>query len=485
MKYLPTIGMEVHAQLTTSSKLFCGCTTAAFEAKPNGNTCPVCLGLPGVLPVLNRKAVEFVIKTALALNCEIPPHSRFARKNYFYPDLPKAYQISQYELPISKNGFLEITVNGRKKRIGITRVHLEEDTGKLIHPEAITSGSAKLGGDLSLIDYNRVGIPLMEIVSEADIASSEEAVAYLTKLRTILQYLGVCDGSMEKGSLRCEPNISIHPEGVEEWGTKTELKNLNSFKAVQRGIDFELKRQAEILETGGTVIQETRRWDDATQTTQTMRTKEHAHDYRYFPEPDLVPLEFDPDYVEQIRSTIPELPDAKKNRFTEKLALPEYDADILTSSRPLADYYEAVLTNFHEPKTISNWMLTELLGALNESGKTIEECKITPVQFAQLLHLIKKGAISGRIGKDVFKEMFATGNSPDDIIAAKGLMQVSDAAQLEAVVEKVIQNHPGPAADYRAGKNKALGFLVGQVMKETGGKANPQMVNEIIRRKLS
>lgn len=476
MEYEVVIGLEVHAQLDTESKLFCGCSTA-FDAAPNHHVCPVCLGFPGVLPVPNKKAIDLVIKTCLALGCEIPGVSRFARKNYYYPDLPKAYQISQYEAPVGVNGAIEVQLEGRTKKIRIHRVHIEEDAGKLIHEE---------GGAGSLVDYNRTGIPLMEIVTEADIRSSEEAVAYLTQLRSVLQYIGVCEGNMEKGEMRCEPNISVRPVGRAEFGTKTELKNINSFKAVQRGIEYETARQIDALGEGGRIVQETRRWDDATQTTVTMRIKERAHDYRYFPDPDLVPIEIDGMWIESIRSEIPELPVQRLNRFIREYGLPEYDAGVLTATRSLSDYYEKVVSGFSDAKQVSNWIMTELLGHLqkHEQGESIEDCLIKPDDFAELLALVKKGGISARMGKDIFKEMFATGKDAGAIVREQGLAQVSDEGELAAAVEKAIAENPGPAADFRGGKEKALGFLIGQVMKITGGKANPKIVAKMITERL-
>ncbi|HOX28348.1 MAG TPA: Asp-tRNA(Asn)/Glu-tRNA(Gln) amidotransferase subunit GatB [bacterium] len=474
MEYQAVIGLEVHAQLNTKSKLFCSCSTE-FAADPNHHVCPVCLGFPGVLPVLNKKAIDFVIQTCLAFNCETPSMSRFARKNYYYPDLPKAYQISQYELPLGVNGKLDINVGGKKKTIRIHRIHLEEDAGKLVH----------LDGGGSCVDYNRTGIPLMEIVSEADIASSDEAVAYLTALRSVLQYLGVCEANMEKGEMRCEPNISVMPVGSKTWGTKTELKNLNSFRAVQRGIDFEIERQIDLIEDGGRVIQETRRWDDTTQTTQSMRTKEHAHDYRYFPDPDLVPVEIDPEWITRLSESIPELPVARASRLVSQFGLPEYDARVLTDTKPLADYFENVASLISEPKLASNWIMTELLGRLNEQNTPLSDCKITPAAFAALLNLISSGKISARTGKDVFKEMFASGADPEKIVSEKNLIQVSDESEIAAVVARVIAENPGPVADLKAGKEKAIGFLVGKVMAATKGKANPGIVNKLLKDQLS
>jgi len=473
MEFEAVIGIEVHAQLNTATKLFCSCSTE-FAARPNHHVCPVCLGFPGVLPVMNRKAIEYVVKTCLALNCEIPSLSRFARKNYYYPDLPKAYQISQYELPLGVNGFLEIQAGGKWKKVRIHRIHLEEDAGKLIHEE--TGGSC--------VDYNRTGIPLMEIVTEADIKSSEEAVAYLTTLHSILQYIGVCEGNMEKGEMRCEPNVSVMPLGSTKWGTKTEIKNLNSFRAAQRGIDYEIARQIEMIENGEKIVQETRRWDDATQTTQTMRSKEQAHDYRYFPDPDLVPVEINEELRKRLKAEIPELPAARMKRFIKEYGIPEYDAGVLTAARPLAEYYENVVSITGDPKFTSNWMMTELLGVLNDKGLVITECPVSEQDLAGLLKLVKNGAISARTGKDVFKEMFESGKSAEEIIKEKDLSQVSDEGELSAIVEKVIAENAGPADDFRNGKEKALGFLVGQVMRQTKGKANPAVVNKLLVDKL-
>ncbi len=473
MEFEAVIGIEVHAQLNTATKLFCACGTE-FAARPNHHVCPVCLGFPGVLPVMNGKAIEYVIKTCLALNCEVPDISRFARKNYYYPDLPKAYQISQYELPLGVNGFLEIQAGGKWKKVRIHRIHLEEDAGKLIHEE--TGGSC--------VDYNRTGIPLMEIVTEADIKTSEEAVAYLTALHAILRYIGVCEGNMEKGEMRCEPNVSVMPLGGKEWGTKTEIKNLNSFRAVQRGIDYEISRQIEMVEHGEKIVQETRRWDDATQTTQTMRSKEHAHDYRYFPDPDLVPVEIDEEFRNRIKAEIPELPAARMKRFIEEYGIPEYDAGVLTAVRQLADYYENTVSVLGDAKFVSNWMMTELLGVLNDRGLSITQCPVSEKDFAELLTLVKCGSVSARTGKEVFKEMFETGKSAGDIIRDKDLSQVSDEGELAGIVDEVIAENSGPAEDFRNGKEKALGFLVGQVMRRTKGKANPAVVNKLLVERL-
>ncbi|WP_422444418.1 Asp-tRNA(Asn)/Glu-tRNA(Gln) amidotransferase subunit GatB [Thermoanaerobacterium sp. DL9XJH110] len=474
MNYETVIGLEVHVELFTKSKIFCGCTTE-FGGDPNTHCCPVCLGMPGVLPVTNKKAVEYAIKAALALNCEIAGYSKFDRKNYFYPDLPKAYQISQYDLPLAKNGYIEIEVGGTTRRIGITRVHLEEDAGKLIHEE---------GKGYSLVDLNRTGVPLIEIVSEPDIRSPEEAWLYLNKLKAILQYIEVSDCKMEEGSLRCDTNISIRPAGSEKFGTKVEIKNLGSFKAVRRSLEYEEKRQREILEEGGVIVQETRRWDEARGITTSMRSKEEAHDYRYFPDPDLVPMVIDREWIEELKAELPELPDARKKRYMEDYGLPAYDAGVITSSKALSDFYERCISHYHDPKTVSNWVMVELMGILNETGKDVEDIKIKPEQLAGMLSMIDKGTISGKIAKEVFREMFETGKNPEAIVKEKGLVQISDQSELEKIARKVIDENPKSVQDYKNGKEKALGFLVGQIMKETRGKANPQMVNNILKRML-
>lgn len=474
MNYETVIGLEVHVELFTKSKIFCGCTTE-FGGDPNTHCCPVCLGMPGVLPVTNKKAVEYAIKAALALNCEIAGYSKFDRKNYFYPDLPKAYQISQYDLPLAKNGYIEIEVGGTTRRIGITRVHLEEDAGKLVHEE---------GKGYSLVDLNRTGVPLIEIVSEPDIRSPEEAWLYLNKLKAILQYIEVSDCKMEEGSLRCDTNISIRPAGSEKFGTKVEIKNLGSFKAVRRSLEYEEKRQREILEEGGVIVQETRRWDEARGITTSMRSKEEAHDYRYFPDPDLVPMVIDREWIEELKAELPELPDARKKRYMEDYGLPAYDAGVITSSKALSDFYERCISHYHDPKTVSNWVMVELMGILNETGKDVEDIKIKPEQLAGMLSMIDKGTISGKIAKEVFREMFETGKNPEAIVKEKGLVQISDQSELEKIARKVIDENPKSVQDYKNGKEKALGFLVGQIMKETRGKANPQMVNNILKRML-
>ncbi len=471
MKYEAIIGLEVHAQLLTESKIFCDCSTK-FGAPPNTHVCPICLGMPGVLPVLNKRVVEFAMKMALATHCRINPFSVFARKNYFYPDLPKGYQISQYEYPLAEDGWVEIEVNGQKKRIGIIRIHMEEDAGKLIHDPY---------RPISYVDFNRTGVPLIEIVSKPDIRSPEEAVAYLKKLRTILRYLGICDGNMEEGSFRCDANISLRPIGSEKFGTKTELKNMNSFRHVQRALAYEIERQAAILDEGGTIVQETRLWDESKGITRSMRGKEEAHDYRYFPDPDLVPVEIDEAWIEEVRETLPELPDEKKERFITQYNLRSYDADVLTSSKELADYFEAVVKACNNPKLASSWVMSELLGKLHQDKKEITECPIPPERLGELIRLIADGTISGKIGKTVFEEMYDTGRAPSEIVKKKGLVQITDENVLREIAEKILAAHPKEVEQYKAGKEKLLGFFIGQMMKETKGKANPQLANKIFK----
>ena len=475
MEYEAVIGLEVHAQLLTQSKIFCGCPTT-FGAPPNTQTCPVCLGMPGVLPVLNKKAVEFALKMALATNCEIALESIFARKNYFYPDLPKGYQISQYELPLAEHGYLDIAVNGRKKRIGITRIHLEEDAGKLIHSDT---------RPVSFVDFNRTGVPLIEIVSEPDLRTPEEAVEYLKGLRNILLYLEICDGNMEEGSLRCDANVSLRPAGSREFGTKTELKNMNSFRFVRQALEYEIRRQRALLAEGRAIIQETRLWDEAKGQTFSMRGKEEAHDYRYFPDPDLVPVKVDAGWLESIRRSLPELPMARANRFVSEYGLPEYDAEVLTSDKALADYFEACLKEFPQPKKVSNWIMVEVMRELKKEEAGIEALRVTPENLGRLLALVHKGDISGKIAKTVFDEMAATGKDPEAIIQANGLVQISDTGALEAQAREIIAAHPKEVADYKAGKTKVMGFFVGQLMKKTKGQANPKLANEIFQRLLS
>ncbi len=470
------IGLEVHAELLTASKMFCGCSTK-FGKPPNTQTCPVCLGIPGVLPVVNRRAVEYALRTALALRCKIPAMSRFARKNYFYPDLPKAYQISQYELPLSEHGHLVFRQGEAERHIGIRRVHLEEDTGKLVHAGLMEEAES------SLVDYNRCGVPLMEIVSEPDLRTPEEAAEYLRQLRAILVFLGVCDGNMEEGSFRCDANVSIRARGATEHGVKVEVKNMNSFRNVQKALEYEIRRQIRAVTGGERLVQETRLWNADQEITLSMRGKEHAHDYRYFPDPDLVPLVVEPAWLEEIRRALPELPEAKRQRFVAQYGLPAYDAGVLTASRALADYYEAAVKAHDDPKTVSNWVMVELLGRLNKDGKEIGESPIPPERLGAMLALLAKGAISGKMAKEFFDEMYGTGTDPHEIMKRKG-GQITDAGELERIIAEVIAKHPGPAAEYRSGKEGTFNFFVGQVMKATRGKANPALVAELLRKHL-
>jgi aspartyl-tRNA(Asn)/glutamyl-tRNA(Gln) amidotransferase subunit B len=431
--------------------------------------------MPGVLPVLNRKVVDYTLRMAVATHCEINPESRFARKNYFYPDLPKGYQISQYELPIAKNGWVRIEVNGSPKRIGINRIHMEEDAGKLVHsPDR----------PVSMVDFNRTGVPLIEIVSEPDIRSPEEAGAYLRHLRSIVRYLGICDGNLEEGSFRCDANVSIRPAGTDTFGTRTELKNLNSFRYVEKALQFEILRQQEVLLEGGQIVQETRLWDTEKSRSFSMRSKEEAHDYRYFPDPDLLPLVIDGDWLAKIEEGLPELPEARKQRFETDYGLPAYDAQLLTADRDLADFFEACLKRFADAKQVSNWIMGPLLALLNAQNLTAAQSPVSPEQLAELLHLIDTGTVSAKIAKTVFDEMAASGKPPAVIVEEKGLVQVSDTAAIEAVVDKVLDAHPDEVAAYREGKPKLIGFFVGQVMRETRGKANPKVVNELLQKKL-
>jgi len=477
MEYEPVIGLEVHAQLLTQSKIFCGCSTQ-FGAEPNTHTCPVCTGLPGSLPVLNRKVLEYTLRAALATHCRIAPFSQFARKNYFYPDLPKGYQISQYELPLATDGYIEIQVDGGKKRIGIIRIHMEEDAGKLLHDISSEPGSH------SYVDFNRTGVPLIEIVSGPDIRSPEEASAYLRKLRAILMFLDICDGNMEEGSFRCDANISLRPVGQKAFGTKTELKNMNSFRNVQRALDYEIRRQTALLDQGERIVQETRLWDAARGVTVSMRGKEEAHDYRYFPDPDLVPLVIDPHWVEEIRRSLPELPDAKKERFIRDYGIPEYDAEVLTASKALANYYEECLLSYDKPKIVSNWIMSELLRELKRDEREIEECPVPASHLGEMLKMIDEGIISGKMAKSLFEEMYRTGKRAQEIVREKGLVQVTDTSEIERVIDQVLGANPKEAEAYRKGKEKLFGFFVGQVMKATQGKANPQLVNELLKKKL-
>ena len=498
MAYDVVIGLEAHAQLLTASKMFCGCSTV-FGAAPNTQTCPVCLGMPGVLPVINQKAVEFAIRTGLALNCTIAPMNRFARKNYFYPDLPKGYQISQYEPPICQDGWVEIGQNGTAKRIRIRRAHLEEDAGKNLH-----TGIA----GASHVDLNRAGTPLLEIVTEPDMRSPDEAVAYLKKLRDILVYLEVCDGNMEEGSLRCEPNLSLRPAGSKEFGTKVELKNINSFKFAKAAMEYEIKRQTKVLSEGGKIVQETRLWDPEKSETAPMRSKEGAHDYRYFPDPDLVPLRITEEMIEKERKILPEMPEAMLKRFMEQYGLPEYDADVLTSAKELAKFFEdtvkaqAGITSLSDKelgKDTSNWITVELFGLLHKGRPKPDggtepwpidqdpygQGPVTPQGLAELLIMKRKGEVSGPIAKAVLEEMFNTGKSASEIVKAKGLTQVSDEGALEKIVDEVMARNQQQVLQYRSGKEQVFGFFVGQVMKASGGKANPGKVNELLKRKLA
>ena len=477
MKYQAVIGLEVHVQLLTNSKIFCGCSTK-FGAPPNSQTCPVCLGLPGALPVLNKKVVEYAIRAGLATNHSIAPRSVFARKNYFYPDLPKGYQISQYELPICINGHLDIEVEGEAKRIGITRIHMEEDAGKLVHGDiaGLEEGSG--------VDLNRACTPLLEIVSEPDLRSADEAVAYLKQLHQIVTWLGICDGNMEEGSFRCDANVSVMPLGSKTFGTRAEIKNVNSFKFVKQAIEHEIQRQIELIEDGGTVVQETRLFDPNSGRTRSMRGKEEAHDYRYFPDPDLVPLVIDPAWVQRAHVELPELPEHKRQRFITELGVPEYDAEVLTSSRSLAEYFEECVAFHHNAKAVSNWIMGEVTRALNESGTTIDACPVLPKTLADLLKLIDSGTISGKIAKTVFDEMWRSGRAPRAIVEEQGLLQVSDSGAIEAIIDEILAANQGQVEEYRGGKEKVFGFLVGQVMKASKGKANPALVNELLLARL-
>jgi aspartyl-tRNA(Asn)/glutamyl-tRNA(Gln) amidotransferase subunit B len=477
MKYQVVIGLEVHVQLLTDSKIFCGCSTK-FGAAPNSQTCPVCLGFPGALPVLNKKVVEYAIRAGLATNCAIAPRSVFARKNYFYPDLPKGYQISQYELPICTTGHLDIEPEGGAKRIGITRIHMEEDAGKLVH------GDVAGLGDGSGVDLNRACTPLLEVVSEPDMRSADEAVAYLKKLHQIVVYLGICDGNMEEGSFRCDANVSVMPAGSTRFGTRTETKNVNSFRFVKQAIEYEVERQIELIEEGGKVVQETRLFDPNSGTTRSMRGKEEAHDYRYFPDPDLVPLVVSNDWVEDVRLSLPELPDVKRQRYQTELGLSGYDAEVLTANRELAEYFEACVALHPQAKTVANWVMGEVTRALNEEGRAITDSPVTPPLLAALLKLVESGTISGKIAKTVFDEMWQSGKEPALIVEEKGLVQVSDTGEIEMIIDEIMTANAGQVEEYRGGKDKVFGFFVGQVMRASKGKANPAVVNEILLKKL-
>lgn len=478
MKYEAVIGLEVHTELQTKTKIFCSCRTS-FGADPNTNVCPVCLGLPGVLPVLNKKVLEYAVRAGLALNCEISRFSKFDRKNYYYPDLPKNFQTSQFDLPICEHGYLDVEVEGEKRRIRITRAHMEEDAGKLVH-----HGTSITDSDYSLVDYNRTGTPLLEIVSEPDMRSAKEAVAYMEKMRAILQYVGISDCRMEEGSLRCDANVSVRPVGQKELGTKTEIKNINSFKGVERAIEYEAMRQAELLEDGGKVVQETRTWDEKEGVTKSMRTKEEANDYRYFPEPDLVPFTVSDEYIENIRKSLPELPDARKERYMKEFGLSSEDAVFMTNDKATADYFEAAVAAGADPKACVNWLMGEFASQLSTDGIEISKAPVNAENLAALLKLISKGTISGKIAKKVFATMWKEGGNPEEIVKAQGLVQISDTAELSKLVDEVVGKNPKAVEDFKAGKKKAVGALVGQIMKATKGKANPRVINELLNKKL-
>jgi aspartyl-tRNA(Asn)/glutamyl-tRNA(Gln) amidotransferase subunit B len=477
--YEIVIGLEVHAQLLTRSKMFCGCSTT-FGAAPNTQTCAICLGMPGTLPVINRRAIELAVRAALAFECRVNASCRFARKHYYYPDMPKNFQISQYEEPLAEDGGLEIDPpGGTSRRIGIQRLHLEEDVGKLVHEGTLETARA------SLVDYNRSGMPLMETVSRPELSSPEEAAAYLRAFRAVLVYLGVCDGNMEEGSLRCDANISLRPRGARELGTKVEIKNLNSFRNVQRALEFEAERQARALEAGERIVQETRLWDADRGYTRSMRSKEYAHDYRYFPEPDLVPLVLGDAFIAASRAELPELPRARRARFVDAYRLPAYDAGILTQSKALADYYEAAAREAANAKAVSNWIMSELLRELgSDDERAIAACPVTPLHLGQLIRLIDDGTISGKIAKDVFDKMLRSGEAPGAIVTREGLTQVADAGALEGVIDQVLAGNPRPLEDWKKGKTAAAQALVGLVMKATGGKANPAIVKRLLEAKL-
>ncbi|MBR5913651.1 MAG: Asp-tRNA(Asn)/Glu-tRNA(Gln) amidotransferase subunit GatB [Selenomonadaceae bacterium] len=478
MQYEAVIGLEIHSELKTATKIFCGCQTT-FGAEQNTHTCPVCLGLPGVLPVVNKKVVEFAIKAGLATNCKINRYSKFDRKNYYYPDLPKNWQTSQYDLPIAYEGHVDIEVDGVKKTIRLTRIHMEEDAGKLVH-----SGTTIKDSATSNVDYNRTGVPLIEIVSEPDMRSAAEARAYMEKIKSILEYIDVSNCRMEEGNLRADINVSLRPVGSDKLGTRTEMKNINSFKSLEDAINYEIERQADILDDGGKIIQETRTWNPEKGITQSMRSKEDAHDYRYMPEPDLPPIVTTDEEIEAFRKSLPELPDARRERLIKDFGLSEYDAGIITSSRAMAEYFDAVVNYGADAKSAANWIMSDLSKNLNADGLTIENSPVDSKRLAEMILLIAKGTISGKIAKTVFAEMWTSKDSPEKIVKDKGLVQITDTSAIEGVVAEVIANNPKAVEEYRAGKKKALGALVGQVMKLTKGKANPQLVNQLLTKNL-
>ena len=474
MEFETVIGLEIHAQLATESKIFCSCSTE-FGCPPNANTCPVCLGLPGALPVLNRMVIEYAVQLGLATNCSIRTDSQFARKNYFYPDLPKAYQISQFERPICENGYLDINTGEGAKRVGITRIHLEEDAGKLMHQEV---------GDSSMVDLNRAGIPLVEIVSEPELSSSEEAKVYMEKMHAILTALHICSGDMEKGHMRCDANISIRPKGQQEFGTRTEIKNLNSFRFVKQALDYEIERHREEILDGRELVQETRLWDSERKLTFSMRSKEEAEEYRYFPDPDLPMVELDKNWVNELQQQLPELPDARRMRYQEKLGLSDYDAEVLSMSGEYSDYFEDVLAAGGDPKQACNWILGELTRMMNEKDQGLRELGIDPPRLSELISLIQKGTISGKIAKGLLPEIQNNTKSVQELVDAKGLVQVSDEKELLSMIDVLIQQHTAQVEEFRAGKTKVLGFFVGQLMKQTQGKANPGLANKLIKSRL-